>query len=421
MRVLVITSDKLNPCDTFNSSFELSLAIGLSNRIKSVQLLSVYMMSPWDLTKAFLIKLFFSFKKNEIVHRYTSRELAGLFFGHFLSKKKYQVLHFTIRGIALHEAVCISNLSTRQILSYADQWNRAGLEAFNVLSNKIKPDILHAHSRFFYGIALANSIKHQYSIPYIITEHSSYYLRNLVPKELLSSIKRIYEEADVATAVSYALRKEVLKLTDVQIELDVIGNSLSPIYELDTPLIRQNKNPFIIVSVARLDDNKNHELLVRAFAAASIPDSKLVIVGEGETHRSLKILVNSLGIANLVHFAGLLKQEDVRRLLLQASCLVVSSRFETFSVATIEAHACGIPVISTPCGGPSDLINSDNGILLKGFTISEMAEALCCLHSNYNHINRIKIRSGVLDRFKSSKIADEYIELFSKVLKCVTN
>lgn len=112
-----------------------------------------------------------------------------------------------------------------------------------------------------------------------------------------------------------------------------------------------------IVTVGRLVPQKNHELLIRAFArvAANIEDN-LVIYGDGELRNHLIDLVKSLGLANRVLFPGLIS--NVAETIKSAKLFVLSSNYEGMPNALMEAMALGIPCISTdcPCGGPKSLL-----------------------------------------------------------------
>ena len=416
VNTLLISSDRLNPIDSFNSSFEVSLAGGLASEYMSVRLLSVFLLTPLNLFKALFIKTFFSFKKNEIAERFSHLQLAQMFFGFFLTGRRITVFAYHINGMPLYEGVGISSVTPMDFPQYSRVWLNVGTEAFQRLYKRCRPDILHGHSRFYLGAALANSLSRLYDLPYVVTEHSSFYFRGLVPDLLLSSIRHIYEEANAATAVSSALQRQVWHVTGARKAIQVVGNALPAVYNTPLPEILSENRPFTVVSVARLDDNKNHDLLIRAFALAAIPGAILVIAGDGETKSRLQRLSNFLGLVGTVQFTGKLNQNAVRDLLVQSSVLVVSSRVETFSVAAIEAHACGIPVVSTPCGGPADLIDGDNGILLNGFTKEEMAQALRQVFLSRGRYNRHQIRENVLRRFGAKTIADHYVKIYQEVL-----
>lgn len=122
-----------------------------------------------------------------------------------------------------------------------------------------------------------------------------------------------------------------------------------------------------VVSVGRLDENKNHRMLIRAFAgiAEEFPQSKLIIYGEGECRADLVDLSRQLGIFNRVSLPGSVRH--VAEKIAESSAFVLCSDSEGMPNALIEAMCLGIPSISTncPCGGPGELIqDGENGFLI---------------------------------------------------------
>lgn len=126
-----------------------------------------------------------------------------------------------------------------------------------------------------------------------------------------------------------------------------------------------------IVMVGRLDANKNHQLLLRAFARIQedYPAMKVVIYGAGlegsDTKPMLRRLSEELGIKEKVLFRG--RQTDIREKIERARIFVLVSDYEGMPNALLEAMATGLAVISTdcPCGGPRSVIeNGKNGILI---------------------------------------------------------
>ncbi len=123
-----------------------------------------------------------------------------------------------------------------------------------------------------------------------------------------------------------------------------------------------------IVAVGRVDANKNHEMIIRAFAglAEEYPDYSLIIYGEGELRPSLLRLAEELGLKERIFLPG--SVADVASAIYRASFFVLSSYSEGMPNTLIEAMALGIPSISTdcPCGGPAELIEDGvNGYLIE--------------------------------------------------------
>lgn len=123
-----------------------------------------------------------------------------------------------------------------------------------------------------------------------------------------------------------------------------------------------------IVAVGRVDENKNHEMIIRAFGeiAKEFPDYKLVIYGEGECRQRLLALVRERGLSEQILLPGSI--DNVADAIYRARIFVLSSNSEGVPNTLIEAMVMGLTVIATdcPCGGPADLIeNGKNGILTQ--------------------------------------------------------
>ncbi len=134
-----------------------------------------------------------------------------------------------------------------------------------------------------------------------------------------------------------------------------------------------------IVAVGRVDENKNHEMVICAFAeiAKEFPDYKLMIYGEGECRKKLTELVEEKGLSEQILLPGSI--DNVADAIYKARIFVLSSNSEGVPNTLIEAMVMGLTVISTdcPCGGPADLIqNGKNGILTPVGDIVSMREHL---------------------------------------------
>lgn len=101
------------------------------------------------------------------------------------------------------------------------------------------------------------------------------------------------------------------------------------------------------VTVGRLSGQKNHALMIEAFASHAIAGDTLVIAGEGLERAQLEKRIAALGLAGRVTLAG--HVDDVKPLLASADAFVLSSDYEGVPAALIEAIAAGLPIVTTDC------------------------------------------------------------------------
>ena len=133
----------------------------------------------------------------------------------------------------------------------------------------------------------------------------------------------------------------------------------------------------LFVCVARLSEQKNHRLLLEAFAevAGQLGNVTLLLVGDGELRSSLESLAAARGIRDSVRFLG--TRSDIPEILAAADVFVMSSDWEGNPLAVIEAMAAGKVVVATAVGGTPELIESgSSGLLTNPGSRTELVAAL---------------------------------------------
>ena len=156
----------------------------------------------------------------------------------------------------------------------------------------------------------------------------------------------------------------------------ILPNSVNPVF-MKKRFCGQKRDT--IITVGRLDDNKNQILLIRAFLliAEEFPTFELILYGDGPSRTKWEKIVNESANRTRIHFKGLVS--DVQDKINEDRIFVLPSIMEGMPNALIEAMALGLSVISTdcPCGGPRDLLgDNENGLLVPVEDANAMANAI---------------------------------------------
>lgn len=133
----------------------------------------------------------------------------------------------------------------------------------------------------------------------------------------------------------------------------------------------------IFLAVGRLSQEKNFGALLNAWSLIhhECSEWKLIIVGKGELENDLKKQAENLKLRN-VEFAG--HSNDIAKYYRNASCFVLSSKYEGFPMVILEAQSFGVPVISFDCKtGPKELIhNNKTGFLVQEGNVEDLAKKM---------------------------------------------
>ena len=173
-----------------------------------------------------------------------------------------------------------------------------------------------------------------------------------------------------------------------------------------------------IVAMGRLHSDKGFDDLLQAFARAEGQRRgwRLVILGEGPERQNLETLAGNLGVAAAVSLPGRVQEPDI--ILRQSDLFVLSSRYEGFPNALLEAMAVGLPVIAADCpSGPRHIVRHGiDGLLVPPGDIDAMASAMVDTLGNEDLRTALAGRAlEVFDRFGIDRVMTEWEGLLRRV------
>ena len=218
------------------------------------------------------------------------------------------------------------------------------------------------------------------------------------------------------------LRRKTYKLADrLVVQSEEISNYFKPfVDERKTSIIpnpikivdfNKNKKEKIILTVGRIDANKNQEQIIRSFSKVKQQGWKHIICGDGSLLSKLKDLVKALNINDAVEFKGRVK--NIEKQYERASIFAFSSLSEGFPNVLLEAMNYGCACISTDCPtGPSILIkNNVNGFLIPLADENSYTNHLQNLIDDEKNRNIFvsNAKSG-LENYSLNKVAEQWIK-----------
>jgi glycosyltransferase involved in cell wall biosynthesis len=179
-----------------------------------------------------------------------------------------------------------------------------------------------------------------------------------------------------------------------------------------TPLTDRPKK---IVAMGRLAPEKGFDLLIEAFGqiASRHPKWRLLIVGDGPKKLKLQSLIAERGLEERVELFGW--SADPMSKFCEAQVSVMSSLYEGFPNALLEAMSCGVAAISFDCeSGPREIIRHEvDGLLVPPNDVKALAKGLNRLLSNDDERCRLAERATeVRERFSKAKLFETWEQIF---------
>jgi len=295
----------------------------------------------------------------------------------------------------------------------------------DVIKNR-QLDLLHVHYAIPHASAayMAKQIlaKEGIQIPVITTLHGTDITLVGRDKTYAPVVTFSINESDAITAVSQNLREETYKYFAITKEIEVIRNfvdvkrfSRKPIDAFRKAIAPNGEK--LLLHASNFRKIKRVTDVVRIFANVKkeIP-AKLLFVGDGPERSTAEDLSRELGVCNDILFVG--KQEQMEDILAIADIFLLTSEYESFGLAALEAMAAGVPVISTDAGGLSEInIHEQTGFLSPVGDVTTMSNYALRLLKDAKLLNsyRKKAQQQAL-QFDIQAVIPAYEALYERFL-----
>lgn len=292
------------------------------------------------------------------------------------------------------------------------------------LMRKEKPDILHTH--LFHANFLGRIVGKICRVPIIISTFHSEQEKGIIREKLLKYTDRF---TNINITVSVGVAKEITKLkitSERKINVIYNGVSLDKFRYKDYAFRGKTREEMdisgdkkVLISVGRLHKVKGYINLIKAIELLNQkdPNITLVIIGDGGERSNLEQQIKKTGLKEKILLLG--QKEDVSKYLNAGDIFVLSSKWEGFGIAIVEAMACGILVIATKVGGVPELVeDGKTGFLVEPGNARALAQKIqYVLNLPEEHRKKIgeNARKLVEEKFSLQKMVREYEDLYARL------
>jgi len=278
--------------------------------------------------------------------------------------------------------------------------------------HKTRPEVIISFMDSMSVVTLLSTIG--MSIPVVVSEHID--PRQKPPPGIWNFLRRWTYSLTSAVVVLTSELREVVNEFVPEKKLHVIPNPAIPV-----PKASDLKPPFIlpshfVIAMGRLTPQKGFDFLLDAFALCTHTSWSLVILGEGPDREGLETQIKQLNLGSRVFLPGNISEPAV--ILRKSGLFVLSSRFEGFPMALVEAMSCGLPVVSFDCPtGPGDIIRDGyDGVLVPPGDVGALMKEMDRMMGDKEERKKLAgCAKEVIDRFSIEKIIGKWDDLLNKV------
>ena len=286
-------------------------------------------------------------------------------------------------------------------------------------------DCIHAHNVFPDGVAAVKAFGG--SLPVIITVHGSDINHFAMKPNLKPGIVDALNRASYIICVSSALESTVKKL-GVTSDTVVIPNGIDT--ELFTLGEKENA-----CNALKLDPGRPRILFAGNFVAvkgieycirslpqvlAAFPDCELLLIGAKHGTNDKKKytpIIKQAGVEHAVRILECMPRKSLPQWFHASDVVVMPSIKEGFGLVAAEALACGRPVVATQSGGPEDIIEKGQGVLVAPQDSDALGYALIRVLEGEGISGADELAGSAQQRFSYNSVAQRIVDIYEKTLK----
>ena len=238
----------------------------------------------------------------------------------------------------------------------------------------------------------------------------------------------LFSFANLITANTTYLADKIIGLGCPKEKIEILPVGVDTDFFYPPKKIKNHKNQLKLITVGLLEKVKGHHYCIEVVnrLIKNGTEVLLTIIGEGAEHESLEKLINQYGLEGNVILLGKKSQEEVREVFwshdiyLLLGVPVENGRRETQGLATLEAQACGLPVIVFDSGGIKyTLQDGKTGFVCEEFDVDSVVERIDSLIHNRNLYNDLRKNavSFVKNNYSQKMIDKKWKSIYNKLMK----
>lgn len=298
------------------------------------------------------------------------------------------------------------------------------------------PDVVHIHTPFSLGTQGLLLAK-RYHIPLVTTYHTNFTDKELlkalsgsnslvwesIQKGLGHMLKMFLNYHQVVVAPTQDSLEEIEKLNlnakSVVLPSPVDVESLQKARKVGLSLRKKMKLGKTMIYVGRLSGEKNIDQVIKILSLVNrdLPGVKLILIGDGPARKKLIKLSSELGVDSQVVWMGKKTHLELvkKGLYYLGDVFVTMSCFETQGLSTLEAMACGLPVVAANERGNKYLVDQ-NGFLVEKDDVEQAAKKVLEILSDKNLNNRLSKQSKTLaEKYRSKLVVKKLVEVYQEL------
>ncbi|HLB99991.1 MAG TPA: glycosyltransferase family 4 protein [Candidatus Bathyarchaeia archaeon] len=294
-------------------------------------------------------------------------------------------------------------------------------------------DLVHVHGHPYLSSLYAAKLAKFYEKPVVLTQHNTFiaYAGGFWDHvEWLNDAavgKQVLKNADRIITVSTATKRYVLSLGADPARMSVLHNGVDVDRFKPLKTLREEKRrklgiptkATVILTVRRLVYKNGIDTLIETATTAIKQNPNLIflVVGTGPDQTQIQTQAKQLGISRNFRLMGFVSDEELPSFYNAADLFVLPSKSgEGLPLVSLEAMACGLPVIATDVGGIREIIPEGYGKFVPPDSPDTMAEAVI----EFSQVNlqplKQKLRTRVEDRFSWEKNVEQLAQIYEQLI-----
>ena len=303
---------------------------------------------------------------------------------------------------------------------------KAKTKADDLVKEKKNTNSSYDICQIFFGIpsgVISYYLKKKYHLPYVVRfgggDIPGFQDRfKQVYKIISPAIRKIWGNADALVANSKGLKELALRFCD-EYPVSIIHNGVDT--EVFKPKHKEDGDPVTLLFISRLIERKGLQFIIpkmRKISEETNRNIRLLVIGDGPYRLNLEQMAKKENVESQVFFVGQKDKKELPELYQQGDIFIFPSQKEGMPNAVLEAMACGLPIIMSPCQGSEELI-AGNGVIADANMEDFYESIIEIIKLDQEEKNKMarESRERAVKLFSWDSKAREYLSLFNTIIR----